>query len=82
MLTLEQIIAKLNTDNDSVFPREALEDAVLQQSAITPSHVILAMAGSYERASESLRISIGLNTSAAELLNLTEAIEKFSVVNA
>ena len=37
MLTLEQIIAKLNTDNDSVFPREALEDAVLQQSAITPS---------------------------------------------
>ncbi len=37
MLTIEQIIAKLNTDNDSVFPREALEDAVLQQSAITPS---------------------------------------------
>ncbi len=37
MLTIEQIIAKLNTDNDSVFPREALQDAVLQQSAITPS---------------------------------------------
>ncbi len=29
MLTLEQIITKLNTDNDSVFPREALQDAVL-----------------------------------------------------
>ncbi|UOA10392.1 DUF1186 domain-containing protein [Methylobacter sp. S3L5C] len=37
MLTIEQIIAKLNTDNDSIFPREALEDAILQQSAITPS---------------------------------------------
>jgi len=37
MLTIEQIIAKLNTDDDSVFPREALEDAILQQKAITPS---------------------------------------------
>jgi len=37
MLTIEQIIAKLNTDNDSIFPREALEDAILQQSTITPS---------------------------------------------
>lgn len=37
MLTLEQIIIKLNTDDDSVFPRKALQDAVLQQSTITPS---------------------------------------------
>jgi len=37
MLTIEQIIAKLNTDDDSVFPGEALEDSILQQKAITPS---------------------------------------------
>jgi hypothetical protein len=34
MLTIEQILTKLNTDTDS--PREALEQAILQQEAITP----------------------------------------------
>ncbi len=52
------------------------------ESAITPSHVIFAMAGSHERASESIRISIGLKTTATELLNLTEAIDKFATINA
>jgi cysteine desulfurase len=52
------------------------------ESAITPSHVILAMSNSHERASESIRISIGLNTNAEELLRLTEAIANFSAVNA
>ena len=51
------------------------------ESAITPSHVIFEMARSHDRASESLRISIGLNTSASELLNLTEAIEKFYAIS-
>jgi cysteine desulfurase len=51
------------------------------ESAITPSHVILAMSNSHERASESIRISIGLNTNAEELLRLTEAIANFSAVN-
>ena len=36
MLTVEQIIAQLNAD-DSLFPREALEQAILQQEAITPA---------------------------------------------
>ena len=36
MITLEQIIAELNLADDSVFPREALKNAILQQKAITP----------------------------------------------
>ena len=36
MLTVEQIITQLNTD-DSLLPREALEQAILQQEAITPA---------------------------------------------
>ena len=51
------------------------------ESAITPSHVILAMAGSHERASESIRISIGLKTSATELVSLAEAITMFAAIN-
>ena len=35
MLTVEQIITQLNAD-DSLLPREALEQAILQQEAITP----------------------------------------------
>ena len=52
------------------------------ESAITPSHVILAMSNSHVRASESIRISVGLNTNAEELLRLTETIANFSAVNA
>ena len=36
MLTVEQIIAQLNTDA-SLLPRGALEQAILQQEAITPA---------------------------------------------
>jgi hypothetical protein len=37
MLTVEQIIAQLNTDDSSFLPREAIEQAVLQQETITPA---------------------------------------------
>ena len=37
MLTIEQIISTLNIDNDSIFPRESLEHAVLQKEVITPA---------------------------------------------
>ncbi|MCX7107875.1 MAG: DUF1186 domain-containing protein, partial [Methylococcales bacterium] len=37
MLTIEQIIAELNRDDDSIFPREALKNAILQQESITPA---------------------------------------------
>jgi cysteine desulfurase len=52
------------------------------ESAITPSHVILAMTGSHDRANESIRISIGLNTSETELLNIKYAIDEFAAITA
>ncbi len=52
------------------------------ESAITPSHVIQAMTGSYERASESLRISLGLESTADETRRLVEALEIFAAINA
>ena len=52
------------------------------ESAITPSHVIQAMTGSYERASESLRISLGLDSNADEIRQLVEALEVFAEANA
>jgi hypothetical protein len=36
MLTLDQIIAEFNIDDNTYFPRAALEDAIAQQDAITP----------------------------------------------
>ena len=36
MLTIDQIIKLLNTHDKSFFPREALEEAIAQQEAITP----------------------------------------------
>ncbi len=51
------------------------------ESAITPSHVIFAMASSHQRASESIRISVGLNTTKDEFGKLTDAIDKFSLIN-
>lgn len=44
------------------------------ESAITPSHVILAMSDSHERASESLRISIGPNAASTGLETLIKRI--------
>ncbi len=37
MLTVEQIITQLNTDVILFFPRKELEQAILQQEAITPA---------------------------------------------
>ena len=37
MLTVEQILTQLNTDDISFLPREAIEQAILQQDAITPA---------------------------------------------
>ena len=52
------------------------------ESTITPSHVIQAMTGSYERASESLRISLGLDSNTDEIRQLVEALEVFAESNA
>lgn len=51
------------------------------ESAITPSHVILAMSGSHERASESLRISIGLNATSTDLETFVRKICEFAALN-
>ncbi len=50
------------------------------ESAITPSHVILAMSGSHERASESIRVSLGRETSRSEIDQLLLALEAFREV--
>ena len=36
-MTIDQILTKLETPYDSIFQREALEEAVLQQEAVTPA---------------------------------------------
>lgn len=46
------------------------------ESAITPSHVILAMSGSYDRANESIRISLGLETTEQEISDFVEALSE------
>lgn len=51
------------------------------ESAITPSHVILGMSGSHERASESIRISLGRDTRADEVDHLLLAFEAFREVS-
>ena len=51
------------------------------ESAITPSHVIFGMSGSYERASESIRISIGSETTKEDLQKLHSAISGFVAIN-
>jgi Protein of unknown function (DUF1186) len=37
MMTIEEILAKLNTYDYSTFQREALQAAIMQQEAITPA---------------------------------------------
>jgi Protein of unknown function (DUF1186) len=37
MLTVEQILTQLNADDISLLPREVIEQAILQQEAITPA---------------------------------------------
>ena len=48
------------------------------ESAITPSHVILAMTGSHDHASESIRVSLGNQNSLEEIHKLTLAIQNFA----
>jgi cysteine desulfurase len=51
------------------------------ESAITPSHVILAMTGSHEQASESIRLSLGLEASEADLQRLLVSLKAFTSMN-
>ena len=50
------------------------------ESAITPSHVILAMSGSHERASESIRVSLGIQTTVDDFNTLVTAIRAFAAL--
>ena len=52
------------------------------ESAIAPSHVILAMTGSHERASESIRISLGGANTSDDLKALLEALTEFVAFSA
>lgn len=45
------------------------------ESAITPSHVLQAMTGSYEMASESIRVSLSPQTTEDDLLHLSKALK-------
>lgn len=47
------------------------------ESAISPSHVLLAMTGSHSRASEALRISLGLETKREELTRCVTLLQHF-----
>jgi cysteine desulfurase len=47
------------------------------EDAITPSHVILAMTGSYERATEVVRVSLGLDTQLEAILELPRLFREF-----
>jgi cysteine desulfurase len=51
------------------------------ESAITPSHVILAMTDSHDRATESIRVSPGLESTAENLQRLLAAFETFAAIN-
>ncbi|MCX6864709.1 MAG: aminotransferase class V-fold PLP-dependent enzyme, partial [Verrucomicrobia bacterium] len=48
------------------------------EHAITPSHVLLAMSGSHDRANESLRISLGWKSTEDKLQRLINALETFA----
>lgn len=47
------------------------------ESAITPSHVILAMTGSHDRASESIRVSLGFETTEEKIEELFRSLNLF-----
>lgn len=51
------------------------------ESAITPSHVILAMTSSHDRASESVRITLGLDTTADPCEKILQALRAFDLVH-
>ena len=46
-------------------------------NAISPSHVIYAMTQSHEVASETIRVSLGRNSTADELRKLVEELKRF-----
>ena len=48
------------------------------ESAITPSHVILAMSGSHDRAAESVRVSFALASTQDELSELLSVIDTYA----
>lgn len=50
------------------------------ESAIAPSHVVLAMTGSHQRASESLRVSLGPASTADELDQLLAGLSEFASI--
>lgn len=52
------------------------------ESAITPSHVILSMTESHDRASESIRISLGRQNSPSEMEEVSKALNEYSLLNA
>ena len=47
------------------------------ESAITPSHVILAMTSSHDRASESIRVSLGFDTTEEKIEELFRSLNLF-----
>jgi cysteine desulfurase len=51
------------------------------ESAITPSHVIHAMTKSYARASESIRVSLGQESTNKVLQRLVKSLETFTSMN-
>lgn len=53
--------------------------ACLEQT-ITPSHVIYEMYGSYERASESVRVSFGVSNTIEDVNHLVEALANFASI--
>lgn len=52
------------------------------ESAITPSHVILAMSESHDRAGESVRVSLGLESTQSDLEVFADALEAFIAITA
>jgi len=47
------------------------------ENALSPSHVIMAMTGDYERSNEAVRVSLGLNTTQTELDRFLELLRSF-----
>lgn len=50
------------------------------ESAISPSHVILAMTGSHETATESVRFSLGPESTRDDIINTIEAVGQFATI--
>ncbi|MCH7226296.1 cysteine desulfurase family protein [Haloferula sp. A504] len=55
--------------------------AACLESAITPSHVLLAISGSHDLANESIRVSLGQESTEDDLRQLIAALETFAELN-